>query len=238
MPLSKWTGQLFAELQGPLLSKLQGQLQSQCSHQLQLKINDNRSTMLSVRWEPSCTKVSLHHMFLSAPKNVISALAGSIAKGQTAVAPQVKAFIQESLLTLDLSNKLKGLVHKGNFYNLKTFYDDLNAEYFNGDLDLNITWFGRHEQKNRSQVTFGLFQDALRLIKIHRLMDTPTFPDYVVNFVIYHEMLHYVCPPFVDEGGTNRIHNEDFKNREMQFKDYRRAKTWVYDHRETFFTPV
>lgn len=237
MLLSDWQGQLFSELQGPLLSKLQIQLQSRCSQQLQLKINDNRSTMLSVRWESSCTKVSLHHMFLSAPNNVIQALAGSIAKQQAVVAPQVKAFIQESLKVLDHSKKINArkLIHEGKFYNLKTFYDSINDQYFNGKLNLNITWFGKHEQKNKSRVTFGLYHDALRLIKIHRLMDTPTFPDYAVSFVIYHEMLHYTCPPYIDEAGIQRIHNEEFKKHEMRFKDFQRAKSWFQKHRLSFF---
>ena len=42
---------------------------------VQLKINNNRSTMLSVRWEPDCTKVSLHQMFLNAPTNIMQDLA-------------------------------------------------------------------------------------------------------------------------------------------------------------------
>ncbi|MGZ3633622.1 MAG: hypothetical protein ACXWM7_04965 [Parachlamydiaceae bacterium] len=238
MPIiTDWQSQLFVDLQGPKLSRLQSQLQSCCSRQLQLKINDNRSTMLSVRWEPSCTKVSLHHMFLSAPNTVIKALACSIAKEQTSVAPQVKAFIQENLQRLDSSQKLDPdeLIYKGNVYNLKEIYDGLNAEYFDDDLNLNITWFGQLKKKNRSQVTFGLYHDALRLIKIHRIMDSPSFPEYVVSFVIYHEMLHHVCPPYIDENGIQRIHNEDFKYYEMQFKEFKRAKNWVEKHRLSFF---
>ncbi|MGZ3733036.1 MAG: hypothetical protein ACXU9U_04800, partial [Parachlamydiaceae bacterium] len=67
------------------------------------------------------------------------------------------------------------------------------------------------------------------------IMDSPSFPEYVVSFVIYHEMLHHVCPPYIDENGIQRIHNEDFKYYEMQFKEFKRAKNWVEKHRLSFF---
>ena len=56
------------------LTSLQNKIQNHSGRKLKLKINDNRSTMLSVRWEPDCTKVSLHRIFLQAPRNVMDEL--------------------------------------------------------------------------------------------------------------------------------------------------------------------
>jgi hypothetical protein len=127
------------------------------------------------------------------------------------------------------------LSYQGETYNLNVIYNKLNTEYFNNTLDLQITWFGDSSKRNKSNISFGLYHEALRLIKINRIMDSPLFPEYVINFIIYHEMLHHACPPFVDENGIHRIHHRDFKNRERQFKDFDIAKKWIKQNSESLF---
>lgn len=215
----------------------QKQLESSAGKKFQLKINDNRSTMLSVRWEPNCTKVSLHRMFLSAPNNVMQELACYLRGDQKNLTPRIKAFIDDNVKKLDYSHTIdpRTLSTQGTFYNLKELYDDLNEEYFNNKLNLMITWFGNRQQRNRTRVTFGLYHDPLKLIKINRLLDSPVFPDYVISFVIYHEMIHHVCPSYVDANGQNNIHSSAFKNREKQFRHYLLAQKWIQEHQQQLF---
>lgn len=219
------------------LSNLQKQLQKPSGKKVKLTINDNRSTMLSIKWEPDCTKVSLHRIFLEAPQNVMQALACYIRKEEKSISPSVKAYIEEGLRKLDYSHEidLHSLQHQGKVYNLKTMYDTINNEYFDHKLCLNITWFGSQAQRNKSRITFGLYSDPLRLIKVNRLMDSRSFPDYVVSFIIYHEMLHHVCPAYVDEKGIHRVHNKEFKVKEAAFTDYNRAQDWIERHKAALF---
>ncbi len=111
---------------------LQQQLEDSSGKKLKLKINDNRSTMLSVRWEPDYTKVSLHRIFLEAPQNVMQALACYISQEDKSIAPTVKAFIEDNLKKLDYSHQLdrSKLYSQGNVYNLQKMYNDINSEYF------------------------------------------------------------------------------------------------------------
>ncbi len=106
------------------------------------------------------------------------------------------------------------------------------------NLNLTITWFGKPGLRNRSRVTFGLYHDPLKLIKIHRLLDSPSFPEYLVSYVIYHEMLHCVCPAYVDEKGVNRIHSKEFKEKETEFCHYELAQEWIREHQELFFADL
>ena len=207
---------------------------------LKLKINDNRSTMLSVRWEPDCTKVSLHRMFLEAPKNVMQSLACYISQEHKIISRDIKVFIEDGLKKLDYSHTLdkSKLYSQGNIYNLKDLYDDLNDEYFNGKLRLFITWFGNATQRNKSRVTFGLYHDQLKLIKINRLLDSRTIPHYVIAYVIFHEMLHYVCPTYVDEKGLHRVHSKEFKVKESRYKFYDPAQKWINDHKAKLFADL
>lgn len=215
----------------------QEELESNLGKKLQLKINDNRSTILSVKWEPHCTKVSLHRMFLKAPQNIMDKLACYIRQEDKSIDPKVKAFIENGLQKLNYSSILdpKKLYQVGNVYNLKEMYDNLNREYFGQKLQLGITWFGDGMQKNRTRVTFGLYHDTLKLIKINRLLDSPNFPDYFVAYVIYHEMVHHVSPAYVDEKGINRVHSKEFKELEAKFKYFDLAEKWLHENKNTFF---
>jgi hypothetical protein len=219
------------------LAELQKQLQDGNGKKIQLKINDNRSTMLSVRWDPECTRVSLHRLFLEAPKNIMQDLACYVQDEEQAISNQVKAFIEDRIKKFDYSYQLdlKKLETQGHFYNLQQTYDQINAEYFQRNLNLHITWFGNAAQKNKSRMTLGLYYEPLRLIKIHRFLDSPTIPDYLVSFVLYHEMLHCVCPSYYDDEGHHQIHSKEFKTEEARFKHYGLAQKWIAENTEQMF---
>lgn len=220
----------------PLL-EFQKKLENDLKKSVKLIINDNRSTMLSVKWEPDCTKVSLHRFFVDAPDNIMNSLACYIRQEEKTISSSVRSFIEDNMRKLDYSHLLEKMKLDtiGKIHNLTFFFDEINQEYFDNKIDLNITWFGRRKQKNRSQVTFGLFYEPLKLIKIHRLLDSPDVPDYMVSYVIYHEMLHYVCPSYFDERGKHRIHNKEFRERELKFRHYRIAQDWIEKNRERLF---
>lgn len=216
---------------------IQKELEDSSGLKLKLKINDNRSTMLSVKWEPDHAKVSLHRIFLNAPKNVMDALACYLKRQDKIMAPTVKAFIEDTLQTLDYSQQIdqKKLYSQGNVYNLQQIYNDLNKKYFGNQLKLYITWFGKPNRRCRSRVTFGLYHDSLRLIKVNRLLDSPSFPYYLVAYVVYHEMVHHVCRPYFDPNGQHHIHTKEFKEREALFLDFDLAQDWIKKNKENFF---
>lgn len=226
------------------LTTFQQEIESAVNKKVSLKINDNHSTMLSVKWEPECTKVSMHRMFLEAPDNIMTALACHIMEENSAVSPTVRSYIEEKLRTLDYSKQSdKGkFITKGRFYDLEELYNEINSEYFNNSLDLSITWFGNASQRKRSRVTFGLYYDPLKLIKIHRILDKarrfknePYFPDFFIKYVIYHEMLHHVCPAYYDDYGKHRIHTVEFKKEEKRFREFEQAQVWMKEHFDNFF---
>lgn len=215
-------------------------LEGKAGIKLDLKINDNRSTMLSVKWEPDCTKVSLHRMFLHAPHNVMQALACYLNGEQKNIDPSIKAYIEDNLHKLDYSDQIdaRKLLTKGRFYNLKKIFDQINRHYFKNELKLHITWFNPAKRSKSSRITFGLFHDPLKLIKINQMLDDPYFPEYFVEFVVYHEMLHYVCPAYVDVKGIKHVHSKEFKEREKEFEHFELAQKWLHEHHDDLFSPT
>lgn len=230
--------------QAPFLVAFQKNIESAANKKVSLKINDNRSTMLSIKWEAECTKVSMHRMFLEAPQNIMTALACHIVEENSDPSPTVRAYIEEKLRSFDYSHELskKKLITQGRFYNLDELYRGINEEYFDNRIDLAITWYGQVNRRKRNKVTFGLYQDPLKLIKIHRILDKPHhfinrpyFPEFFVRFVIYHEMLHHVVPSYYDEEGKHRIHSKEFRKREAEFREFDLAQGWMNDHHDNFF---
>lgn len=219
------------------LMTFQHQIESQLKKKLEVKINDNHSTMLSVKWGPDCTKLSMHRMFLKAPRNIMDELACYLKREKRIISPGIKAYIEDNLRKLNYQSQVdrQKLYIQGNVYNLQTIYNELNQEYFDGEINLHITWFGKPQQRNRKHVTFGLYYDPLRLIKIHRILDNPNFPDYFIRYVIYHEMVHHVCPAYVDEKGLSRVHSKEFKAMEQRFRHYDLAINWVKQHQTQLF---
>ncbi len=51
-------------------------------------------------------------------------------------------------------------------------------------------------------------------------------PRYVVESVVYHEVLHATLPP-VMKNERRRIHTPEFRRRERLFPNYQRAERWI-----------
>src|SRR5581483_5827382 len=194
-------------------------------------------TMVSVKWEPHRTKVSLHRMFQSAPDHVMQALGSYIRKEDKSISSEIREFIDKNLSRFDYSHLIntEELKDKGAVYDLKAIYDKINKMYFKSSLDLRITFFGNGSHKKRTRCTLGLYYDTLKLIKIHRLLDDYMIPEYVVEFVVFHEMLHAICPASIDEKGMYRVHGAQFKKLEERFYAYDKATEWLKKNQANFF---
>jgi hypothetical protein len=202
---------------------------------LHLKINNNRNTFVSVVKEGQSIRLSLHRMFLKAPSHVMRALAHFVVHRRPALDPLVKAFIEKNKPKLDYSFllKRKKLSSKGRVYDLEKIYTKLNKRYFRSELDLKICWFS---SRPKSRLSLGLYYDTMKLIKIHRTLDSIHVPKCVIEFVVYHEMVHAICPSYIDKSGFQRSHNKEFHRLEGCFRHYDEATKWIRENQKSFFS--
>jgi predicted SprT family Zn-dependent metalloprotease len=112
------------------------------------------------------------------------------------------------------------LYSEGEHYNLNKIYAKVNKSYFEGKLDLKISWFGNHCSKARRRVILGSYNHQKGLIKINRVLDHSHIPDHFISFIVYHEMLHHVLPPLKRRYKGRRIHHSAFSAREKEFKEF------------------
>ena len=117
----------------------------------------------------------------------------------------------------------KRLMHpQGHHFNLREIFDDLNARFFEGRIEVaRIGW-----SPNRSRRMLGHYDSSHRTITVTRWLDGPRVPRYVVEYLVYHEMLHAQFP--VERRNQRRVvHSDAFRKAERTFPDYERADRWI-----------
>jgi hypothetical protein len=110
----------------------------------------------------------------------------------------------------------------GAHHDLAPLFERLNHHYFEGALPRpRLGWSSRAWQSQ-----LGCFDPALNQIVINRQLDCPGVPEYVVAYVLYHEMLHQKHP--IRFARCRReSHSAEFRREEKHFADYQRAMKFL-----------
>lgn len=111
---------------------------------------------------------------------------------------------------------------RGKNFDLDSLFRKVNLEYFDDQVEIKqLGW-----SLSRSKRLLGHYDPAHRTIIVSRTLDNPLVPEYVVEYVLYHEMLHVL---FDDENknGHRRIHHKDFREAERRFSRYAAAQNFI-----------
>ncbi|MGA2419405.1 MAG: hypothetical protein ABSG69_04935 [Candidatus Acidiferrum sp.] len=108
---------------------------------------------------------------------------------------------------------------QGRHFDLHKLFDELNAQYFGGELQRpHIGWSTRGWRRQ-----FGCFDPGPNQILLNKRMDRPNVPQFAVEYVLYHEMLH-VKHPTRRSGCTLLSHSPEFRAEEKRFAEFVRAR--------------
>lgn len=101
----------------------------------------------------------------------------------------------------------------------------VNEEYFSFQSLPHICLSKGQDKSQRKAIVFGTFHTKKNEIKIHPVLIQNIVPDFVLEFVIYHEMLHYQDRSQLQKRKKGeRIHTSVFRQREKQFAHYNAAQ--------------
>jgi hypothetical protein len=108
---------------------------------------------------------------------------------------------------------------QGHAYNLQEIFEDLNLRFFGGMMARpELGW-----SRRPSRTTLGHYDPCHHAIVLSTFLDRPDVPRLVVEYVMFHEMLHLRHP--VEHKGARRcVHTPEFKQAERQFPQLREAK--------------
>jgi hypothetical protein len=111
---------------------------------------------------------------------------------------------------------------QGGTYDLDKLFFKLNRKYFDSGLEKpTITW---SQRKTRS--ILGHHDRVYETITISKSLDSPQVPDWFVEFIVYHEMLHIKHPARMING-RRYYHTAAFRIDERRFGKYEKAQRWL-----------
>ena len=208
-------------------------------------LTDNRYTMISVRRVPRGTArerhydVRLHHMFAEADPSVTRALARYIADNDRDASRALGDFIdsnQERVRGRARRAPTQLIVTTGDHHDLRAIFDDINQRYFDGKIEAVITWGPRiGRPRRRNSIKMGSYSVEDRLIRIHRSLDRGFVPQFFVEWIVFHEMLHQVHDITV-KNGRREFHSKAFLSDERTFERYHEARAWERRHLDEILT--
>ena len=108
---------------------------------------------------------------------------------------------------------------RGRHFDLDEVLDKLNQRYFEGKMERQRIGWSPH----RSRSVLGHYDSAHGTIIVSRWFDSAEMPGYMVEYLVFHEMLHIKYP--VERDGHRRVvHSRAFRAAEKKFPHYERAR--------------
>jgi predicted metal-dependent hydrolase len=188
----------------------------------------------TIRMREGTARVRISDVLQTAPRAVVEAVA-AILLGRLFRRRPPKDLVEiyrrfayaratRQRILLQRQRRARRVAHQpsGTHHNLAPLFERLNHHYFEGALPRpRLGWSSRAW---RSQL--GCFDPALNQIVINRQLDRSGVPEYVVAYVLYHEMLHQKHPIRLARC-RRESHSAEFRREEKRFGDYHRAMKFL-----------
>ena len=184
-----------------------------------------------IRWDEAGLQIRLADVLEGVPAQILEALANIlISKLVRRPVPKIYAeryrrFLnrKEMRRSLQLIKQVRGRKFvsgpRGDHYNLDEIFEGLNARYFHGLMARPLLGWSRKP----SRVMLGHYDPSHNAIILSKLLDRALVPHFVLEYVLFHEMLHLRFP--VEHRGARRcVHTREFKEAEKQFARRKEAQ--------------
>ena len=111
---------------------------------------------------------------------------------------------------------------RGHYYDLMQIFQRANSQYFQNVLQPpRLLWSSRISLRR-----LGYYHPDMDTITISRALDSKSVPQYVLDYVMYHEILHKVLG--LKLVNKNRMaHTRQFRDLERKFRQYQPAKKFI-----------
>jgi hypothetical protein len=211
---------------------LERRLKARFHAHVSVEIHDNTHTMVTFQKRRAGWRLRLHHMFLAAPDEVLTAIAGFVrsADPESSVVldryiERNKAFIRR-ISAAQMRKRLR-IEPTGSHHDLGAIFEALNRRYFKNRITATITYGpAPRSRAPRKSIKMGSYSADSKVIRIHPALDQRKVPRYFVEWIVFHEMLHHVYRVRRGEDGRRCVHPPEFNEHERRFHDFKRAQRW------------
>lgn len=209
----------------PRIQELHGSL-DQALKGIDLVLTDNRRRMVSIKKEGKRHRFRLHHMFVGCDEEILAALVelAQVGSDVEAARETIKEYIDRNRDEISFEVEPDELEAVGEHHDLQPMLDKWRKRLGEEGLaEVVITW-GRYGRGQRT-IRFGSYDFDRKLIRVHPALDQKWVPEYFVEFIVYHELLHAVHPP-KKESSRRVVHTDEFRAMEERFPRFEEAMDW------------
>ena len=172
-------------------------------------------------------RVTLHEGLLGASPEVWRAVVCAILRQEKAYQHIVQEFgaseeFLEIVAALEMTTAPVEDVTRGRCHDLEQVFERVNRDYFQGQMPRpKLTWSRTH-----THVRMGHYDRLRDLVMLSVALDAPHVPEYVVDFVMYHELLHKQLGIAI-ANGRRYAHTPEFRAAERRFRRYAEAQAFL-----------
>jgi hypothetical protein len=186
------------------------------------------SSLYKSRTIGDLTTLSISEGFIRSSDEVLTAVLHSALVGKTEASNQVIRQFSVSeecsdvLLELDLVAQIAAETAQGSCYNLDELFATLDRTYFGGKmLKPRLIWSGILASRKLAH-----YERTKDRVVMSQILDDRRIPRYVVEFVLYHELLHkHHGIKWVN--GRCLVHTPEFRRSERKFRQYQEADSFL-----------
>jgi hypothetical protein len=186
------------------------------------------SSLYKSRTIGKLTTLSISEGFIRSSDEVLAAVLHSALLGKTEASNQIiRQFgmsdeCSDVLLELDLVAQIAAETAQGSYYNLDELFEKIDREYFGGKmLKPRLVWSGVLSSRK-----LGHYERTRDRVVMSQILDDRRIPRCVVEFVLYHELLHkHHGIKWVN--GRCLVHTPEFRRSEGKFRQYQEAESFL-----------
>jgi hypothetical protein len=188
----------------------------------------NLGGLYRVQIKKGVRRIVIHEAFIRAPLSIIRDLISVVASGKR---DQSKSRIQayadtdefrETFLSIETIGVRMEARTRGAVYDLEEIFKRVNDRYFKGRMEKPIlTW-----NKIPTSTKFGHYISSSDTLMISITLDAADVPQYVLDQVMHHELLHKQLGVKM-VNGRRIAHTAEFRSKERRFKNYREAQAFL-----------
>ena len=149
-------------------------------------------SLYKITEDSSSKNISVHESFIHAPDKILTAILDTVFSKHSKPSRQIirdYTFTPEYQATrteLEYLGVPPGSYARGNVHHLDLSFNRVNQEYFQNSLSQPfLIWSSRLTYRK-----FGHYQWDIDTVMISQTLDNRRVPEYVVDYVMYHELLH------------------------------------------------
>ncbi len=174
------------------------------------------------------TTLNISESFIHSSDQVLTAvLQTALHQKNTAASEIIRKFslseeCSDVLLELDLIAQIATETAQGNIYNLDQLFSTINHQYFAGAMSKpRLMW-----SSILSHRKLGHYERTRDRIVISKILDHESIPQYLVEFILYHELLHkHHGIQWLN--GKCMVHTPEFKRSERKFSQFQAAEAFL-----------